>query len=445
MDTSPSALLTDLYQLNMVQAYLELGQTETAVFEFFVRKLPPQRGFLVAAGLEQALEFLENLRFSDDELSWLVRSGRFSARLIEYLADFRFSGDVHAMPEGTVFFANEPILRVTAPLPEAQLAETRLINVLHFQSLIASKAARMVLLAPDKLLVDFGLRRAHGAEAGLLAARASYIGGFAGTATVLGEKCFGIPAYGTMAHSFIQSFDDETTAFEAFARARPKDLVLLIDTYDTEAAARKVVALAARLRALGVAIRGVRIDSGDLVALSKSVRGILDEGGLNDVTIFVSGGIEEEALSAFARERAPIDGIGIGTSLATSSDAPALDCAYKLQEYAGTPRRKRSTGKATWPGRKQVWRRYDAAGRMDSDVVSTEDDRHEGQPLIGLVTQHGRPVTHQPSLQDVRAYTRQQLERLPEGFEALKIRAPYPVDVGARLQQLAAAVDLKMK
>ena len=445
MDTSPSALLTDLYQLNMVQAYLESGQTETAVFEFFVRKLPPQRGFLVAAGLEQALEFLENLRFSDDELSWLVRSGRFSARLIEYLADFRFSGDVHAMPEGTVFFANEPILRVTAPLPEAQLAETRLINVLHFQSLIASKAARMVLLAPDKLLVDFGLRRAHGAEAGLLAARASYIGGFAGTATVLGEKCFGIPAYGTMAHSFIQSFDDETTAFEAFARARPKDLVLLIDTYDTEAAARKVVALAPRLRALGVAIRGVRIDSGDLVALSKSVRGILDEGGLNDVTIFVSGGIEEEALSAFARERAPIDGIGIGTSLATSSDAPALDCAYKLQEYAGTPRRKRSTGKATWPGRKQVWRRYDAAGRMASDVVSTEDDRHEGQPLIGLVTQHGRPVTHQPSLQDVRAYTRRQLERLPEGFEALKIRAPYPVHVAARLQQLAAAVDLKMK
>ena len=445
MDTSPSALLTDLYQLNMVQAYLELGQTETAVFEFFVRKLPPQRGFLVAAGLEQALEFLENLRFSDDELGWLVRSGRFSARLIDYLADFRFSGDVHAMPEGTVFFANEPILRVTAPLPEAQLVETRLINVLHFQSLIASKAARMVLLAPDKLLVDFGLRRAHGAEAGLLAARASYIGGFAGTATVLAEKCFGIPAYGTMAHSFIQSFDDETAAFEAFARARPKDLVLLIDTYDTEAAARKVVALAPRLRALGVAIRGVRIDSGDLVALSKSVRGILDEGGLNDVTIFVSGGIEEEALSAFARERAPIDGIGIGTSLATSSDAPALDCAYKLQEYAGTPRRKRSTGKATWPGRKQVWRRYDAAGRMDSDVLSTEDDRHEGQPLIGLVTQQGRPVTHQASLQDVRAYTRRQLERLPEGFEALKIRAPYPVHVAARLQQLAAAVDLKMK
>lgn len=445
MDMSPSALLTDLYQLNMVQAYLEAGQTGTAVFEFFVRKLPPQRNFLVAAGLEQVLEVLQGLRFSDDELSWLIRSGRFNTRLIDYLSDFQFSGDVHAMPEGTVFFANEPILRITAPLAEAQLVETRLINVLHFQSLIASKAARMSLLAPGKLLVDFGLRRAHGAEAGLLAARASYIGGFAGTATVLAEKCFGIPAYGTMAHSFIQSFDDETTAFEAFARARPKDLVLLIDTYDTVAAARKVVAMAPRLRALGIAIRGVRIDSGDLVALSRSVRAILDEGGLKDVTIFVSGGIDEDVLSSFAREAAPIDGIGIGTSLATSSDAPAFDCAYKLQEYVGVARRKRSTGKATWPGRKQVWRRYDADGHMASDVLSTEDDLQEGHALIGPVLQQGRLVAHQPSLQVVRAYARTEMERLPRGLEGLQTGSPYPVHVAARLRQLAAEVDLRTK
>jgi nicotinate phosphoribosyltransferase len=445
MDSSPSALLTDLYQLNMLQAYLETGQTGTAVFEFFVRKLPPQRNFLVAAGLEQAVEFLQGLRFSDEELSWLVRSGRFSARLIDYLAAFHFSGDVHAMPEGTVFFANEPILRVTAPLPEAQLVETRLINVLHFQSLIASKAARMALLAPDKLLVDFGLRRAHGAEAGLLAARASYIAGFAGTATVLAEKCFGIPAYGTMAHAFIQSFDDETAAFEAFARARPKDLVLLIDTYDTEAAARKVVTLAPRLRALGIEIRAVRIDSGDLVALSKSVRRILDEGGLKDVTIFASGGIEEETLLSFAREAAPIDGIGIGTSLATSSDVPALDCAYKLQEYAGVARRKRSSGKATWPGRKQVWRRYDADGRIALDVLSTEDDVQEGETLIVPVLQAGRLVAHRPSLPDIRAYARTQLQRLPRGFESLRSGSSYPVQVAAPLQQLAAAVDLRTR
>ena len=364
MEPLPGALPTDLYQLTMIQAYLESGETDTAVFEFFVRKPPPQRSFLMAAGLDQALGFLEDLRFSTSELDWLAKSGRFSARLIDYLARFRFSGEVHAMPEGTIFFGNEPILRVTAPMPEAQLVETRLINILQFQTLIASKAARMVLLAPDKLLVDFGLRRAHGADAGLMAARASYIAGFAGTATLLAEKAFGIPTYGTMAHSFVQSFDNETAAFEAFARARPKNLTLLIDTYDTEAAARKVVALAPRLKESGIAVSAVRIDSGDLAALSKSVRGILDAGGLKDTGIFVSGGIDEDTLATFAREKAPIDGIGIGTSLVTSFDAPALDCAYKLQEYAGLPRRKRSTGKATWPGRKQVWRRHDRYGHM---------------------------------------------------------------------------------
>ena len=217
MHSSTSPLLTDLYQLNMIQAYLDHGETKTAVFEFFVRKLPARRGFLIAAGLEQALDFLETLRFSPDEIDWLARSGRFGqglARII--LVQLRFTGDVHAMPEGTVFFANEPILRVTAPLPEAQLVETRLINILHFQSLIASKAARIVLAAPGKLLVDFGLRRAHGAEAGVMAARASYIAGFAGTATMLAEKIYGIPTFGTMAHSFIQAYDDESAAFECF-------------------------------------------------------------------------------------------------------------------------------------------------------------------------------------------------------------------------------------
>ena len=392
MDLTTSPLLTDLYQFNMIQAYLEHSETKTAVFEFFVRKLPAQRGFLVAAGLEQALEFLENLRFSPEELQWLASTGRFGARLLDYLASFRFTGSVHAMREGTVFFANEPILRVTAPLPEAQLIETRLINILHFQSLIAAKAARMVLLAPNKLLVDFGLRRAHGADAGLMAARASYIAGFAGTATVLAEKNFGIPIYGTMAHSFVQAFDDEAAAFESFARVRPDNLVLLIDTYDTEAAARKVVALAPRLKAAGITVRGVRLDSGDLIALSKSVRRILDEGGLADVTIFASGGIEEEVLAAFAREQAPIDGIGIGTSLTTSSDAPALDCAYKLQEYAGLPRRKRSVGKATWPGRKQVWRRYGAEDRMAGDVISVEDDDQSGARLLQQVMRAGQRV-----------------------------------------------------
>src|SRR5271163_2963261 len=380
MNAEVSPLLTDLYQINMIQAYLDHGDTKTAVFELFARTLPARRGFFMAAGLEQALDFLENLRFSAADIDWLKSTGRFKQNLLDCLAGFRFTGDVHAMPEGTVFFANEPILRVTAPLPQAQFAESRLINLLHFQTLVAAKAARNVLAAPHKVLVDFGMRRAHGAEAGLMAARASYIAGYAGTATVLAGEQFGVPVYGTMAHSFIESFDDEMAAFAAFARARPDNLVLLLDTYDTEAAARKAVALAPKLREAGVAIRGVRLDSGDLVALSKSVRAILDAGGLRDVTIFVSGGLDEGSLAGFAQQNAPIDGIGIGTSMTTSSDVPALDCVYKLQEYAGLARRKRAVNKITWPGRKQVWRRYDADGRMAGDVLSLESDKQNGEP-----------------------------------------------------------------
>jgi nicotinate phosphoribosyltransferase len=445
MIDASTPLLTDLYQLNMIQAYLDHGRTQTAVFEFFVRSLPARRGFLMAAGLEQALDFLEGLRFSSEEIDWLARSGRFGNGLLDHLGELRFIGDVHAMPEGTVFFGNEPILRVTAPLPQAQLVETRLINILHFQSLIASKAARMMLAAPGKPLVDFGLRRAHGSEAGVMAARASYVAGFAGTATVLAEKLYGIPAFGTMAHSFIQAYDDESLAFEDFARSRPENLTFLIDTYDTEAAARKVVALAPRLKALGIAIRAVRIDSGDLAALSKSVRRILDDAGLREVTIFASGGLDEDSVADILRSDAPIDGFGIGTSLTTSSDVAALDCAYKLQEYAGLPRRKRSSGKATWPGRKQVWRNYAPDGRMAGDVLSIESDDHSGEPLIQLVMRGGRRIAPSPTLADVRARAERDLERLPEPLRRLEPDARYPVHVADALTRLAAEVDSRLK
>ena len=441
MDALTSPLLTDLYQLNMIQAYLDHGETKTAVFEFFVRKFPPRRGFLMAAGLEQALDFLETLRFSPEEIDWLRRTKRFGNDLLDWLAALRFTGDVHAMPEGRVFFANEPILRVTAPIAQAQLVETRLINILHFQSLIASKAARMVLAAPGKLLVDFGLRRAHGAEAGLMAARASYIAGFAGTATMLAEALYGIPIFGTVAHSFIEAYDNESEAFESFARARPQGLTLLIDTYDTEAGARKAVALAPRLAERGIKIRAVRLDSGDLIPLSKSVRRILDDGGLADVTIFASGGLDEDYLAEMTAAGAPIDGFGLGTSLTTSSDVPALDCAYKLQEYAGLARRKRSTGKATWPGRKQVWRRYGADGRMAGDVMSLESDPHEGEPLVELVMKEGRRVRPKPTLAEIRARAAHELERLPQDLRELGPGATYPVEVADALVRLAAEVD----
>jgi nicotinate phosphoribosyltransferase len=444
MDPATSALLTDLYQLNMMQAYLDRGETKTAVFEFFVRKLPRNRGFLIAAGLEQVLEFLEGLRFTPEELDWLATTGRFGTNLLDHLAGLRFTGDIHAMPEGTVFFAEEPILRVTAALPEAQLIETRVINLLQFQTMIAAKAARMVLAAPGKRLVDFGLRRAHGAEAGLMAARASYIAGFAGTATVLADMRFGIPIFGTMAHSYVQIHDDEAQAFENFARARPKNLTLLIDTYDTEAAARKLVALAPRLKADGIAVGAVRLDSGDLIALSRSVRRILDDGGLAEVTIFASGGLDETTVANIIRAGAPIDGFGLGSSLTTSSDAPGLDCVYKLEEYAGLPRRKRSAGKATWPGRKQVWRRYKPDGRMAADVLSVEDDAQQGEPLIELVMQGGKRLKPAPTLADARARAARELERLPEPLRLLEPAASYPVEVSDTLRRLAADVDARM-
>jgi nicotinate phosphoribosyltransferase len=445
MQPGASPLLTDLYQLNMIEAYLAHGETKTAVFELFVRKLPARRGFLMAAGLEQALEFLETLHFSSEEIDWLKGTKRFSTRTLDYLANLRFTGHVHAMPEGTVFFANEPILRVTAPLPEAQLVEARLINVVHFESLIASKAARMVLAAPGKLLVDFGLRRAHGAEAGLLAARASYIAGFSGTATVLAAKLFDVPVFGTMAHSYIQAHDSEAVAFERFAHARPEGLVFLIDTYDTEAAARKIVALAPRLKTAGITVSGVRLDSGDLIALSKSVRRILDEGGLADVTIFASGGLDEDELTVIAKAKAPIDGFGIGTSLTTSSDAPAFDCAYKLQEYAGLPRRKHATGKATWPGRKQVWRSYGPDGRMAGDVLSVDDDDQEGEPLIHPLMQNGKRLYPPPTLAEIRADAAHELEQLPTYLRELKPDLVYPVQVGDALVDLAAEFDHRLE
>ena len=436
-----SALLTDLYQLTMLQAYFEQGMNEPAVFEFFVRRLPQNRGFLVAAGLEQALQFLENLHFTEAELDWVRRSGRFSADFPDWLAGLRFTGEVHAMPEGTAFFADEPCLRVTAPIAQAQLVESRLINLLHFQTLIASKAARVVLVARGKLLVDFGMRRAHGAEAALYAARASYLAGFHGTSNVLAGAEYGIPLYGTMAHSFIQAHDTEEIAFEHFARAQPQNVTLLIDTYDTETGARKVARLAPRLKKLGIAVKAVRLDSGDLAIHAHNVRRILDEAGLKEIGIFSSGSLDEYALRNLLSHGAPIDGFGVGTAMDTSADAPFLDCAYKLEEYAGRARRKRSEGKATWPGRKQVYRRYDAGGIMAGDTLTLESDKQEGEPLIQQVMQHGKRLHAAETLETIRARAAIELARLPEGLRDLRDTPPYPVTVAPALHELALAVD----
>ena len=443
--TTVSPLTTDLYELNMVQAYLDRGETKEAVFEFFVRRLPARRSFLLAAGLEDALSYLETLQFSETDIAWLKGTGRVRHNLIDYLAAFRFTGDVYAMPEGTVCFPNEPLLRVVAPLPEAQLVESRLINILNFQTLIASKAARMVLAAPGKVLAEFGLRTAHGEEAGMYSARASFIAGFAGAANVAAGQRYGLPIVGTMAHSFVQVHDDEMQAFENFARARPDGIILLIDTYDTEAGAHKVVELARKLAADGIKIRGVRIDSGDLAINARKVRGILDEGGLSDVIILVSGGVDEDVIKHMAETGAPIDGYGIGVSLATSIDAPAFDCAYKLQEYAGHPKRKLSEGKQTWPGRKQVWRAYDTEGRMAGDILTIEGDKQPGESLIVQVMRGGKRVGAAPTLDQIRDRAVHDLARLPLAMVQLQSGANYPVEVAEALHTLAAQADASVK
>jgi nicotinate phosphoribosyltransferase len=383
---------------------------------------------------------LENLAFTAEELDWLGRQPGFPPAFIEWLGKLRFTGDVDAMPEGTVFFADEPVLRVVAPLPQAQLVETRLIALLHFGAIVASKAARMVLAAPGKLLLDFGLRRAHGAEAGLLAARSAYLAGFDGTATVLAGQRYGIPLYGTMAHSFIQAHASEAQAFINFARGHPDNTTLLIDTYDTEAGARRLAAEMPALRRQGLKVKAVRIDSGDLAEHARKVRRILDESGCADVRIFCSGGLDEHSLAQLAG--APIDGFGVGTSLTTASDAPALDCAYKLQEYAGQARRKRSEGKATWPGRKQVYRSFDAAGRMYGDVLGLADEAQAGSALLEPVMRGGKRTFDGPPLEAIRARVRDQLGRLPADLRRLeKVDPPYPVSISAALKRLTEAVD----
>jgi nicotinate phosphoribosyltransferase len=436
-----SALLTDLYHFTMLDSYYRLGMEAPAVFEFFVRRLPDARNFLVAAGLEPALGYLESLRFTEQEIAWLASTGRFSATLLDRLRAFRFTGSVYAMPEGTVFFASQPVLRVIAPLPEAQFIESRLVNLLHYHTVVASKAARARLIAPRAQLIDFGMRRAHGAEAACFAARASYIAGFDATATVEAARRYGVPVVGTMAHSFVQAHVLELEAFRNFARCQPGNVTLLIDTYDIARAARRVAEVDKSLREQGQRVNAVRIDSGDPAAESKRVRDILDAHGCEHIRILVSGGLDEYVIAQLLEAHAPIDGYCLGTRLAASDDAPTLDCVYKLHQYADRPVRKRSQWKESWPGPRQVYRQYDDDGRIEMDVLGCADEPIEGRSLLREVMIHGRQLSHAPTLEEVRAYSREELATLPPPLLNLHKAGPSPVKVSARQRALAAAVD----
>jgi nicotinate phosphoribosyltransferase len=444
MRSEQSVLLTDLYELTMAHAYFELGMRETAVFELFVRRLPSTRRFLLAAGLEQIVEYLEALRFTPSDIEFLCGLKIFPGDFLEYLSTVRFTGSVHAMAEGTPYFANEPILRVTAPILEAQLVESRILNLAHFQSVIASKAVRCVLAARGRRLVDFGMRRAHGAEAALHAARAAYLTGFDATATVEAGRRFGIPLSGTMAHSFIEAHDHEAQALLNFVTVRGGRTSLLIDTYDTERAAQRVAELAHELKESKAPgqVQGVRIDSGDLGAQARAVRQILDARQCQDIEITLSGSLDEHRIESLLEADTPVDAFGIGTRLDVSEDAPSLDMAYKLEQYAGRARRKRSPGKETWPGPKQVFRERDSAGKLAGDSIALAAEIQLGEPLLKEIMRDGRRVAQLPRLTEIREFCRQRIAELPASLQALSTEeGRYPVRVTDRVRALADSLD----
>ncbi|HKA34683.1 MAG TPA: nicotinate phosphoribosyltransferase [Candidatus Binatia bacterium] len=434
-DSRELALLTDLYELTMAQAYFHSRRTGPATFSLFVRGHVKNRGYYVAAGLEDALDFLAAFAFDAAGIDYLRSTRIFAADFLDYLRTLRFTGSVRAIPEGRLFFPDEPIMEVTAPIIEAQIVETFLINQLNLQSLIATKAARCVAAAGGRSVVDFALRRTHGIDAGMKAARASYIAGCAGTSNVLAGKKYGIPVVGTMAHSFISSFESEMEAFRTYAESFPDGCVLLLDTYDPIAGAKKAVAIARELAARGKKLRGARIDSGDLAALAREVRRIFDEAGFRGVQIFGSGGLDEHDIAEFTAKSVPFDAYGVGTQMGTSGDQPWLDMAYKLVEVDGRPVLKLSRGKASMPGQKQVFRRSDG-GRLAKDIVGLAGETLEGEPLLQTVMERGAIKAPHPALGEIRERFRAEFVLLDESVKALRAAKRFPVEIGAELRRL---------
>jgi len=434
------ALFTDLYELTMAQAYFDEGMTDNAVFSLFVRRLPRQRNFLLACGLDSVLDYMENLRFDEDDLAYLGSLGKFSDRFLAHLRDFRFSGTVYAVPEGTPIFANEPILEIVAPLLEAQIIETFVMNQLHVQTVLSSKAQRVVMAAEGRPVIDFGPRRMHGIDAALKAARAFYIGGVAATSNVLAGKMYQVPVAGTMAHSYIQAHDNETEAFHRFIRLYP-ETVLLVDTYDTLEGVRRVIELANTLGEQ-FKVSAVRLDSGDLLALSREVRGLLDQAGLDKVEIFASGGLDEYKVAQLLSSGAPIDGFGVGTSMGVSKDAPDLDIAYKLCEYAGAGRLKLSHGKPILPGRKQIFR-VSENGNDIRDVVAKANEHLPGRPLLEAVMRNGKRLpAGRVDLESARAHASQQIADLPDHIRVITpAEPPYLVEVSSELARYQEEIE----
>lgn len=441
------ALFTDLYELTMAACYFDHDMSEEATFSLFVRNYPPARRYFVSAGLHDVLEYMVNLRFEPEDLDYLEKMGLFKLAFLSYLEKLRFSGDVYALPEGRLFFTDEPVLEVTAPIIEAQIVETFIINAINLQVMIATKASRCVHAAGDRKLVDFSLRRTQGTDAGLKVARASFIGGFVGTSNMLAGKMYGLPLFGTMAHSFVTSFEHEIDAFRAFARTFPENTVLLVDTYDTIAGTKKAVEVGREMVKEGKQLKGVRLDSGDIPRLSKEVRRILQESGHQDATIFASGAFDEYKIKEVFEKGAEIDSFGVGTKMGVSADAPYLDMAYKLVSYGGKPVLKLSPEKLTLPSPKQVFRFLTEQRKINKDIIGLRDDRlQSSEPLLQKVMDNGRITVPSPSLQEIQEVFHDEFSRLDDKYKTIEGEAEYfPVELSPRLERLREEIISEVK
>ncbi len=440
-------LFTDLYELTMAQAYWQSGQTAPATFSLFFRKYPPDRAYFVFAGLADVLDYLEDFHFAPADLDYLRSLQRFDGEFLEYLRHLRFTGSVRAMPEGTIFFINEPVLEVSGPVIEAQLVETYLVNQVNLQTILATKASRVLHAAQGRQVIDFAARRTHGVEAANKLARASYLVGFDGTSNTLAGALYGIPVSGTMAHSYITSFESEITSFRQFACSFPDTSTFLVDTYDTVEGTKKAIAVAREMRQQGHGLRALRLDSGDLLDLSRRARALLDEAGLPEVQIFASGGLDEFEVDDLVRAGAPIDAFGVGTKVGVSADAPWTDCAYKLVDYAGRPVLKLSTKKQTLPGPKQVYRYHDQTGSYLRDVIAcrAESPPADAQPLLTEVMREGNRLEPVASLQELRERFRVAFSQLPARHRALRSPERYDVRNSAALENLQQRIVLEIR
>ncbi len=437
---SAHTLHTDFYQLTMSAIYYAKNCKATATFSLFAHNLPDPRNFIVAAGLEQALDYLEDFTFSQEDLDYLASLGHFDRGFLDSLRNLRFSGDVWAMPEGTICAAGEPLVEITAPIMEAQMVETLLMNTINLNSTLASKAARCRLAAKGKGLMEFGLRRTQGLDAGLAAARCAALTGFIGTSNVAAAKKFGITPVGTMAHSYVTAFNSELEAFRAFAATFPNSTILLVDTYDTITGVKRAVEVGLMLKEQGLNLAGVRIDSGDLAMLSVEARRLLDAAGLERANIVVSGNLEEHSISRLFAEGAAIDTFAVGTRMSSSADAPVLDLAYKLVNYNQRPTLKLSTGKETLPNPKQVWRQFDARGKIAGDVIALREETCPGHPLLVRVMKDGRRTQAPKGWREAKEVFERGLLTLPDACLSLTEEHRLPVSVSPALSGLQQKV-----